>query len=86
MIHYLKKIYIQLQINSKDKNQKTIKLVVVGEPKLEETLWRNKDNIKVVIVIRVIFWVKINIATIMISQTQTNSLVPLAMPLVKVIQ
>ena len=86
MIHYLKKIYIQLQINSKDKNQKTIKLVVVGEAKLEETLWRNKDNIKVVIVIRVIFWVKINIATIMISQTQTNSLVPLAMPLVKVIQ
>ena len=55
MIHYLKKIYIYLQINSKDKNQKTIKLVVVGEPKLEETLWTNKDNIKVVIVIRVIF-------------------------------
>ena len=34
-------IPIQLQINSKKKNHETIKVVVVGEQKLEEALWRH---------------------------------------------
>ena len=45
MIHYVKKSnshQIKLQINSKNKNQETIKVAAVGEQKLEETLWRNK--------------------------------------------
>ena len=29
-------------MNSKNKNQETIKAAVVGEQKLEEDLWRNK--------------------------------------------
>ena len=43
MIHYVKKkkIPVQLQINSKNKNQETIKVAVVGEQKLEVALWKN---------------------------------------------
>ena len=37
-----KKIPIQLQTNSKNKNQETIKVAVAGEQKLEEALWKNK--------------------------------------------
>ena len=34
--------HIVQRINSKNKNQETIKVAVVEEQKLEEALWRNK--------------------------------------------
>ena len=69
MIHYVKKkaIPIQLQINSKNKNQETIKVTVVGEKNLKKLCGGiNKDNIKVLITVTIIVITIVTITVIVI--------------------